>query len=81
MEQVDIAARFKTNPNKFLADRARKNANEVTICLNKLSAVLRNMQILNIKHDIGTNKIDEVLDIFKEARLELIANAKQLGSK
>lgn len=77
----NVAARFKTNPNKFLADRARKNANEVTVCINKLSAVLREMQILNIKHDIGANKIDEVLTIFIDARLELIANAKQLGSK
>lgn len=76
---MENVAHSTVRSNRFLASRAIKDANEVTVCLNQLYAVLRKMQILNIKHDIGTNKIDEVLTIFIEDRAELIENAKQLG--
>ena len=67
--------------NKFLAERAIKDANEITACFNKLSAVLREMEILNIKHDIGCKDIHEIRGKFIDAVNERIANAKQLGSK
>jgi len=72
---------LKSKPNKYdrlIADKHVKNATKMDICINDLQCVLTQLQILNIKHDVGINNIHEILGKFSGKRDEILLNAKQL---
>ena len=71
MAQVEDSTAKPNRSDLFSAKRAIKDANEITACINEL-------QILNIKHDVGVERIHEILPMFIKATSDLLANARQL---
>lgn len=64
--------------NKILANQAVRDAMKIHKCMKKLSIVMLELQTLNIRHDVGAQRIDEILPMFSKAKTDLLENARQL---
>ena len=68
-------------PNKYarlLAERAVNDATKITIGMNNLQKALLDIQVLNINHDVGAQRIEEILPMFISARNDFLENARKL---
>jgi len=75
---VENVAITEDQSNKILANQAAKDAMKIHKCMNKLARVMLELQILNIRHDVGAQRIDEILPMFSKAKTDLLENARQL---